>query len=518
MKTKNKVISIFMCLCLALLPACSDGDSRESASQTTVTTTENLDNEVDYRGMAGEVEKIDENNISGTGPKYDPNKTAGHVHALCYYDLTSTSSNLVEMLAQRFGGTFDTEMTSAGDEYLDKLGQLIATGNSPDIVVYNWPAYPHGMSKNMYTPLDEWLDMDSDLWSGEKEVIESFNYAGKHYYYPSDVEPNFVMIYNQANIVEAGLDDPMELYKNNNWTWDTFKDLTQKWVDMNEKHIGFTGGSWASMMFANTAGVKVLDVTGSEIINNFRNPDVERTMSFLSDMKKNNLIGEGYVNPNEAFVDGNLLFLGMGRWGYTSAQETFFKNGVMEENKMVELPFPRDPQADKYYLPSTSFGFLVPAGAPNVQGGVSWILCGRIYETDPEIKAANYARDTDTTPIYYDKCPGCKYDFPGNDNNDLTICPECNTARRPKWKATWDEEQMQIIQDMKDSSKFSFIFDGCLGFGTTMESILINGEESLFDGPIYYSSSYTSILESQYQAIESIVQPYRDELAKALAQ
>lgn len=518
MKAKNKVISIFMCLCLALLPACSHEDSPESTLQPTVTTTENLDNEVDYSGMADELEEIDESNISGTGPKYDPNKTAGHVHALCYYDLTSTSPDMVEMLAQRFGGTIDTEITTSGSAYFDKLGQLIATGDSPDIVRYDWMVFPHAISKNMYTPLDEWLDMDSELWSGEKAVIESFNYAGKHYYYPSDVEPNFVLIYNQANIDEAGLDDPKELYKSNNWTWDTFKDLNKKWVDIDREHIGFTGGSWTSMMFANTAGVNVINVTGTEIVNNFRNPDVERAMSFLSDMKKTGLIGEGYVDPAEAFTDGNLLFLAMGVWGYTSAQESFFKKGVMNENKIVEIPLPRDPQADKYYLPSTSFGFLVPAGAPNVQGGVSWILCGRIYETDPDIKAANYAKNIDTTPIYYDKCPGCKYDFPGNDDNDLTICPECNTARRPKWKPTWDEEQMEIVYDMKDSSKFTFMFDGCLGFGTTMESILIGGEESLFDGPIYYSSSYTQILESQYQAIEAIVQPYRDELAKTLTQ
>ena len=95
-------------------------------------------------------------NIVGTGPKYDPKKTAGHVHALCYYDLNETSKPMVEMLAQRFGGTFDTEITSSGTAYFDKLGQLIATGNSPDIVRYDWMSYPYGMSKNMYTPLDEW--------------------------------------------------------------------------------------------------------------------------------------------------------------------------------------------------------------------------------------------------------------------------------------------------------------------------------------------------------------------------
>lgn len=77
---------------------------------------------------------------------------------------------------------------------------------------------------------------------------------------------------------------------------------------------------------------------------------------------------------------------------------------------------------------------------------------------------------------------------------------------------------MQIVYDMKDNSKFTYMFDGCLGMGANMENILIGGEESLFDGPVYYSSSYTSILESQYQAIEAIIEPYREDLKKALAE
>ncbi len=519
MKTGKKVISMLMSLCLVLLPACSGGDgSPTDNAQTTAGTTENLDNEIDYSAMA-EIDKIDDSNVIGTGSKYDPSKTAGHVHALCYYDLTEAQPELVEILAQRFGGTIDTEIAPTGSGYYDKLGQLVSTGNSPDIVRYDWVVYPDGISKNMYTPLDEWLDMDSELWVNEKSVIESFNYAGKHYYYPSDVNPNFVILYNQATIDEAGLDSPLELYKSNNWTWDTFKELTRKWCDQSEEHIGFTGGSWTGMMLINSTGVKTIDMTGTEIINNFKNPDAERAMSFFSDMKKNGLIGDGFVGPGEAFTDGNLLFLAMGlTWGFESAQQSFFNIGS-QTDKIVALPLPRDPQSEKYYMAADTFGFLVPAGAPNIQGGVSWILSGRIYETDPETKAADYAKKTDATPQYYDKCPGCKYNFPENNNDSLTVCPECDTARKPKFKAVYDDEQMQIIYDMKDGTKFDFVFDNVLGFGDTMNTIVTGAEESIFDGPLYYAeSSFTSLLESKYQSIEAIIQPYRDELAKAVTQ
>lgn len=518
MNTKNKVISIFMCLCLALLSACSPENDSENNIQTSLTTTENLDNEVDYSGMAENLEQIDETNTIGTGPKYDPSKTAGHVHALCYYDIVGGESDPAEILAQRFGGTIDTEVVSAG-EYADKLGALIATGNSPDIVRYEWTVYPDGISKNMFTPLDDWLNMDSELWAKEKSVIEAFNYAGKHYYYPTNINPNYVIIYNKACIEEAGLEDPMELYKSNNWNWNTFKELTRKWANIDDKHIGFMANTLTGMMFANSTGVKTIDVTGTEIINNLKNPDVERAMFFISDMRKNGLISDDFVAPGEAFVDGNLLFYAIGlTWGYESAQSTAYNNGTFDTNKFVALPLPKDPQSDKYYMAADTYGFLVPSGAPNVQGGVSWILSNRIYETDPETIAENYAKMTDDSPHYYDKCPGCKYDFPGNGDNDLTVCPECNTARKPKFKAVYDKEQMEIISDMKDpTGKFSLIFDNTPGFGSIMDSLISHEEESIFDGPLYNDVSYTTIIDARYQTVEAVLQPYRDEIAKAAA-
>ena len=52
-----------------------------------------------------------------------------------------------------------------------------------------------------------------------------------------------------------------------------------------------------------------------------------------------------------------------------------------------------------------------------------------------------------------------------------------------------------------------------------MNTIVTGAEESIFDGPLYYAeSSFTSLLESKYQSIEAIIQPYRDELAKAVTQ
>lgn len=523
-KSKRTISASLAALLLVSAASCSGsgsgsgGGGRDTENTTTAATTtpattnlNDLDHEVDWDEMAN-IDSVDASNEIGTGPLYTPGQKAGAVNALCYYDLVTEQPELAELLAQRYGGTLETNIVASGSAYFEQLGMLVAAGDSPDIVRYDWMAFPGGVARNMYTPLDDWLDMDSPLWADEKSIIEQFAYQGKHYYYPSDIQTNFAIIYNKTALEEAAMPDPMELYFNDEWTWDTFEDMLIKWSQMGEDYVGFTGGSWSSMMFVNTTGVKTIDLNGSEITNNLKSSEVRRAMDWLSGLKHDDLIGDGFVEPGTALVDGKLLFLGMGlTWGYESAQEGMFKNSIDAE--IGAVPFPRDPQADRYYLSSDSFGFMVPAGAKNIQGAVSWILCGRIYETDPETVAAEYAEMTDPGPTYYAKCPECKYDYVSNNNDDLTVCPECSTARRQKFKRYYSEEQMKILDDMTNPEKFGMVFDNVVGFSDEFNSLFTGGEESIFDGPIYYGSSYTQVIEASNSLVEAYLEPYRTALA-----
>ena len=515
MKSKKKILSAALCASILLLSACSGGEDggNVSAPSPAVTTTESLDNEIDYDSMA-DIGEVDSKNEDGTGSAYEAGKLAGEVKALCYYDIGDQAKDVAEVFATRFGGTLTTEVAGWA-EWWDKLGTYVATGNSPDLVRYDWIAFPCYVSKNTYTPLDDWLDMDADLWKDIKSVIEDFNYAGKHYYFPTDVMPGFTLTYNRSTVIEAGLKDPWELYEEGKWDWNTFKDITAKWVDKNPgENEGLRGNKWMGLMFANTTGVKLIDVTDSDIVNNLKNENIERAMSFLSNMRKEGLIGDGYIDPGTAFMNGNLLFLAMeSEWTFESSQSAVFTYGL--EGEIVTVPMPKDPLSDKYYVSADTYGYMVPAGAKNVQGGVDWILASRIYETDPETKAADYALKTDPGPIYYDKCPGCKYDYIANDKADLIVCPECQTARKEKFKAVYTVEQLDLLDDMLHTDKFERVFDNAMGVDQGIVDIMTSTDEALIDGVTYHDASYTEVLNKQYQAIEAFIQPYRDALAKA---
>lgn len=514
MKRNKKTIALLLSAALicGIFSGCGDssgGGSVTLPASTTDDPNKALDTTVDYDNLA-DIEEVNASYEEGTGPLYEQGKKVGTVKALCYYDLVATDSDLSEMLAENFGGKIEVQIVGSG-EYFDALGKLVASGDSPDIVRYDWQAFPWGVSKNMYTNLDGWLDIESPLWSSDREIIEQFSFAGKHYYYPSTVSTTattFALTYNRLLVEQEGLPDPAELYFNDEWTWDTFESMLDQWSNLGEEYIPLTTGSWGAMMFINSTGTKLVDVSGGNINNNLRDQNVRRTMEWIEKLRKENYIGDGYIHPADAFLDGKLLFLGMGlTWTLESAQEAFFKKGL--DGEFVGVPIPRDPQADAYYMSGDTVGYLVPAGSQNIQGGVAWILCSRLHETDPDITAEVRADLLSSDPIYYVKCPECKYDYVENGTDELTICPECNTARREKFKVTYTEEQLRIIDEMNGGEKIKLVFDSVVGFDSDFSNIFTVGEESVLDGPMFFGSSFTQLSESNYQAIEAYLEPFR---------
>ena len=503
MKMKKIAAGLLAAATVLGVSGCNGGSSgRGGDASETTTTTASTPNAANVIMEEAEVVDIDEN------------QPTGQIKMLMYYDLVTQDAELVDLFETRYGGSIDLQQCGSGAAYFEELGKLVASDSSPDIVRYEWMSFPHGMSRNMYTPLDTYIDLDSELWSGMKDIAEQFKYNGKHYYIPYKVTSNFAINYNRLSIQEYGLQDPMELYHNGEWTWDAFRDICMQWCNADTNHIGYTGVS--AMSFVSTTGTKLIDVQDTQIINNLKNENVQRAMEFVEGLCREGLTGEGYVDPAAAFVDGNLLFLGMEpTWAYRSACASLYKNNI--EYDMAFVPFPRDPSADTYYQAYDSFGYMVPSGAKNIKGAIDWITLNRIEVTDEENVAEAKANATDSSTKYYPKCPECKYSFVEHETDDLTTCPECGAARRVKFNAYYSDEQYEVLMDLTTPSreKFSFLFDNCKGFNSDMSNYFEGmGDQSLMDGPIFANVSYTQLREEKYNMIEAILDEYREKMAQ----
>lgn len=452
------------------------------------------------------------NNNSGTSTAGDTSTNGGApsngtvVKWLGYYDLAKNDTEMCDKLEDKYGLTVESQLCTSLD-YFETLAKLIAAGDSPDLVRYEWQSFPHGMSKNLYTAVDDYIDLDSANWSGMKETAENFVWNGKHYYVPYRINPGFVLFYDRTQLEDAGItDDPWDMYENDEWTWDAWKSIMQDWCDAADGNYGYKMGV-TGMSIIVTTGTKLIDVQSENkaIVNNMKDANVQRAQEFMESLYKQNLIDGVYTGPGDAFKAGNVLFTGFGLdWGYDEIAK------AMAGDEVMFVPFPRDEKADAYYVNSDTFGYMIPANAQNIDGAVKWIELNRANEIDEENIAS--AKELATAEhLYYPKCTECKE----TSDKISATCPNCGADKRENTnRAAYTEELYDLKMELSNptSTKFKFIFDDCFGFNTDLTSV-INGkddaEDGIVSGSFIHGTSYTTIRDSLFGTVESYLEPYR---------
>lgn len=427
-----------------------------------------------------------------------PDGNSGKIVWLGYYDLLTDGSSAEQykiFTSETYGGEIEYVSCSSGSAYFDKLGAMIASDTSPDIVRYEWLSYPMGMGKNMYESVDDLIDINTPLWEDMSGVIEDFVYQGKHYYLPYRITPNFAINYNRKVIIDAGLTDPYELYLENNWTWDTFRELMIQWCNLDDQNIGYCGTG--GMSFIATTGTPLIDVKADGTIsNNAQDANVTRAMEFLSGLYRDGLtyqkeLGD-WVSPELwATNSDRILFLGMGpEWTYSAASGAIQNPSGVENDvcgvpsDFAFVPFPRDPSSDSYSIAYDTFGYMIPKGAKNIKGAVDWIQLNRVYQTDEGLAATAREDAINPTPVYY---TSGKYEG------------------QQKWALVWDERVYDVWQDMMDTSKFNFVFDDCYGFSSDLTTLA----DTLLNTPLFEGASWSQISAENAPLIESIIDEYR---------
>ena len=217
MKSYKKILACGLTLAmLAGMTACADEEPgsvpNSGAPQTSGTTTAPASS-ADPNDDAATDEKIKDIDTAS----YTPSGNAGTLKFLSHYSIEKDQKGKEQCLIFKsdvYGGDIATETCASGDAYFEKLGSLIASDESPDIVTSDAFMYPGTVSKGMFTALDDYIDMNSPLWVDMSDVIKSYGYQGKHYYYPHRITTLYALNYSKKTIEENNLPDPYELYNN----------------------------------------------------------------------------------------------------------------------------------------------------------------------------------------------------------------------------------------------------------------------------------------------------------------
>jgi len=238
-------------------------------------------------------------------------------------------------------------------EIQSRLIASIASGAPYDAIyasIYDYPLY---YTRQLTQPVDPYVRIDHMLgltdgngrpWLDINIMNQFFQFDGGHYLVvPYNSVYPFLTFYNKTMIDQMALDDPAELYRNNEWTVEAFHNLAVAATrDTDGTGINRTWGLstsyenvWQSM---NHTSMVVLDPVAGEYVLNFDDPALIRSLEYVQDAWHDrpffNNLG---TYAHETFMRGTHLFLFDPFWTIDALMRE--ADNIPFEWSVVPMPF-----------------------------------------------------------------------------------------------------------------------------------------------------------------------------------
>lgn len=287
----------------------------------------------------------------------------------------------VKKIEEKYNVTFKwVNLTYEGTK--ESINNSILAG-SPDCDIYlvdtgmAIPAQVNGLAMDM----KEVLPADSDLLSDQ--ILNKYMDLGdgkaciiKRVEAQSVVEATYPLAFNKQILEAANLEDPRELYKRGEWTWDKFKEYLRVLTkdtdgDGAVDQYGFAGyppETFEALMLSNGANIAATDK------ENLSSSEVGQALQMTQDLFYNDGCAFPYENDTDKmrnkYRDGNIAFWPSACW--IAANNKDYDVSTPDKNLQFDTVYCRWPvgpsgnQETNYAKNLTSGEFyIIPAGVEN---------------------------------------------------------------------------------------------------------------------------------------------------------
>lgn len=314
----------------------------------------------------------------------DPDISGQTIYWMAIYDLNPQNNEDRSVALTLFEDVYGAKIeyiATTSDTKFDDLSNRINGGDPIDMFPYEWDAVPNGVTKGQYQPLDEYLDLEDEIWDGVRSSIESMKYNGHYYVVPYAICDPLAITYSRVMMDENGLDDPYELYQKGEWDWDAFMSMMKDFVDNagdGETRYGCSG--WFGQAMVQSTGQTIVTYDGTAFANNSMNADIEAAELNLEEINRLGLYDATWSSYFPE--DGHVLFYGMAPWHLATS------NAKNEDMDLFVVPFPKQPGNDTYYLNCNFGAKMLVKGSDKGDAVAAYIKCERLAETMDEYRDA----------------------------------------------------------------------------------------------------------------------------------
>ena len=279
----------------------------------------------------------------------------------------------------------------------DKLGQMVASGDSPDMYEFTTLCFPYTAYRNMFQPIDDVIDMSGPEWDGYREISHQITWNGKMYCPVNQLRVEDLWYYRKSVLEEAGLPDPYQLFLDGEWDWDHLLDFGKQFKQTGDgKYL--VDGWYYQAGIMNSSGVPMIGIDDSgKIINNLFTPEIERAAAVLRTMAEQGycypLVENGWSVNYKAWLAGDTLFMTDGDWFWRGDLYKYMKKMQIENTDFFFVPTPKNPNAEGHPCDYDVFGYAFCAGSTNVDSYRAWNKCLMLAKTDEAAIEAGKKQD-----------------------------------------------------------------------------------------------------------------------------
>lgn len=263
-----------------------------------------------------------------------------------------------------------SEITGAEIKYVqvgtstNKLAALIAANDAPDAAMMEDKDFPSYITKKLVQPLDSYIDKSKDTWLAYN-IMDDIKYDGKYFGITDPFWGDTFFVYFNKDLFDNELSvekNPLDLYKEGNWTWDTFYDLASKMTKKDSKGSIIQYGSIHTHLnlFALSAGASVVTPNGGKFTNTLNS----QQMKDAAEMEKKLSAGGYYVVDQGDFAKGNVAMVVYPQYPIRNKMKSWSSYTF----KWDVVPFPKYPNGPSYNPAGYQFG-VVPNKAKHPEAG-----------------------------------------------------------------------------------------------------------------------------------------------------
>lgn len=233
-----------LCLALAVLFALSIAACGGDKDKTKTSSKKAGNSVTDGRVSSGGVSvKVEDEKVLET--KLAKSDFGGQSFVFYYwYEYGDIIDRKISLFNEKHNAKIKAQVISGNFE--ENIAKSIAAGSPYDIIANHGIFFPQSIFSDIYEELSGHIE-EADYFDAakpnnggiSKTVNSEFSWKGKLYACGSAKSVyQDVIYYNKLMFQNAGLEDPMELWKKGEWTWDKFVSIGKEVTDV-ANNIGF---------------------------------------------------------------------------------------------------------------------------------------------------------------------------------------------------------------------------------------------------------------------------------------